>query len=244
MRVIRVRGKRAVIDITDEEMANLPEDPEEAFIALERIVRKRLHEAQAAVDENEDTTPFYRRYMSFVLPAAKHYGISGLAHWERPKPNDDYWNTYTSFIADVDYCLSALRLQKAEKVKQHSVKLDPAAKLKFRHMLAQLRETVDSLNVSVAKKEALYKRINALQEEIDRDRTRYQAFAALMIEACDDVGQAAKKLEPLVRQIERLGAAFGAEKRAEDAKPKLPPRKEPKQIEYKKNGYGDDEMPF
>ena len=123
-------------------------------------------------------------------------------------------------------------------IKQHSVALDAAAKIKLRHLLDQIRETVDKLDVSVAKKEALYNRINYLLAEIDRERTRWAAFAALMIEACDDIGQAAKKLEPVVRLVERVGAAIGVAKRAEDAQPRLPAPKTSKRIQHDKTGFG------
>ena len=86
--------------------------------------------------------------------------------------------------------------------------------------------------------------------------TRYEAFAALMIEVCDDVGEAAQRLEPVVRQVERICAAIGIAKRAEDAQARLPPPTEQRRIEHKpkskppkSNGGNfdkalDDEIPF
>ena len=120
--------------------------------------------------------------MSIVLPAAKHYGIHELSSWNQPSISAD-WDVYQAFIADVDYCVTTLRLRKIEQAAAHSVALDADTKLKLRQMLDHIRQTVDGLDISVAKKEALFKRINALQEEIERERTRWQAFAALMIEA-------------------------------------------------------------
>lgn len=128
-------------------------------------------------------------------------------------------------------------------------------KIKLGRMVAHIRETVAKLDISVTKKDALFKRINKLQDEIDRERTGWQAFAGLMIEACDDVGEAAEKLDPVVRLIERVGAALGVAKRAEEAQPRLPPRKEPRKIEpppappkrAKNGGFDkriDDEIPF
>lgn len=237
--------------ISDEEIAALPDEAEQRFVALEAIVRQRYEEACVRLGDNESAVPLQRRYMSIVLPAAKHYGIEALSSWEQPPAGAD-WQLYDAFIADVDYAITALRLKNIERRGAHSVALDADAKTKLRQMLNHIRETVDKLDISVAKKEALYKRINALQDEIDRDRTRYEAFAALFIEAADDAGEAAKRLEPVVRLIERVGAAIGVAKRSEVSQPKLPPRKEPKRIEPpkpngKKNGFDkalDDEIPF
>lgn len=236
-------------------MADLPEDAEEAFIKLESVVRERFEDQSERLDENDSSLPLKRRYMSIVLKAAQHYNIADLSNWRLPTLRDEDWQTYDAFIADVDYCMTGLRLRKAERFREHSVALDAAAKIKLRHLLDQIRETVDKLDVSVAKKEALYSRINALLAEIERTRSLWAAFAALMIEACDDTGQAAKKLEPVVRLIERVGAAIGVAKRAEDARPRLPAPKTAKRIEYDKSAKGgfssggknkalDDEIPF
>jgi hypothetical protein len=235
--------------VTDEELAALPDEPEQRFIELERIVRARYEEGVDQLRSNESNLPLLRRYMSLMLPAAKHYGISELLHWAPPQLDAD-WDFYSAFMLDVDCCITTLRLRNFEQNTRHSVALTADTKTKLREMLGHIRKTVDSLEISVAKKEALFKRINALQEEIDRDRTRLQAFAGLMIEACDDIGEAAKKLEPVVRLVERVGSALGVAKRAEDSRPRLPPRKEPKRIgsqPRKKNGFEravDDEVPF
>ena len=112
------------------------------------------------------------------------------------------------------------------------------------------------LDVSVAKTEKLYARLADLESEINRDRTRYEAVAALMIEVCTDAGEGANRLEPFVRMIERISHALGVAKIAEGSQPRLPPPREQKRIEHqpkvkppKSNGGNfdkqlDDEIPF
>jgi hypothetical protein len=248
-RLIR-RTEIDVVNITDDEIQGLPDEPEERFIALERIVRDRYEAAASRLDENESAIPLQRRYMSIVLPAARVYGIDGLSEWERPASNSTDWQLYDKFFADVDYCVTELRLLSADRARQYSVELDAAAKLKLQHLVQEIRQTIDRLDVSMAKKEKLYTRLNALQAEIDRKRTKLEAFGALMIEASGDVGESAKRLEPLVRLVERVGVAIGIAKQTEDAQPRLPPRKERKQIGKSKSSKGpseikwDDEIPF
>lgn len=235
--------------ISDEEIAGLPEDPEEAFVVLESIVRGRYEGLFERLGNNEGPVDLQRRYMSIVLPAARHYGIKDIAHWERPA-NSNSWEVFDAFIAEVDYCITDLRLKNHERARLYTVKLDAAAKIKLRHLLTEIREAVAVLDISVTKKDRLYARVNALQDEVDRERTREQAFGALMIEACDDIGEAAKKLQPVVSIIGRVGQAIGIAKRAEDAQPRLPRPKEPKRIEARKPAKKnfekdlDDEIPF
>ena len=204
--------------ISDEELDELPDDPLLRFVAIEKIVRERYERACQNIGMDDSAIMYARRYMSIVLPAALRYGIAGLKGWTRPAPQDDNWEWYNAFFADVDYSVTDIRLLRAERLKLNSVKLDASTKLKLRHLTNEIRETVDKLDVSVAKKEKLYARLADLESEINRDRTRYEAYAALMIEACDDAGEAMKRLEPIIRAVERVGAAIGIAKRAEDAR--------------------------
>lgn len=241
-------ARSEVTNISDEEIAGLPDEPEQRFVCLEAIVRQRFEDEAANLGDHESPRPLLIRYLNTILAAAKYYGIEGLMDWKRPSINSDF-EVYETFMADVDYVITTLRLRNGEQVAAHSVVLDCETKDKLRKMLNHIRETVDTLDISITKKEALFKRINSLQNEIDRDRTHYQAFAALVIEACDDVGEAAKRLEPVVRLIERIGGAIGIAKREEDTIRQLPRREQPKQIgpPSKKNGFDrscDEEIPF
>lgn len=101
--------------ISDDEIAALPDEPEQRFIALESIVRGRYEQAYAELGNNESALPIMRRYMSIVLPAAKHYGIEALSSWKQP-PIDVDWDFYNAFIADVDFCITALRLRNIERI--------------------------------------------------------------------------------------------------------------------------------
>ena len=243
-----------MVYISDEEIDALPEEPMEKFIALERIVRERYEKELTNLDENQAGIFYGRRYMAIVLPAAQECGIKGLMEWQQPSLSNESWQTYDAFIADVDFCLTKLRLRRAARIKEYSVALDGAGKAKLRHLTAQVRAIVDKLEISVAKKDRLYKRLSAFELEIDRARTPWQAFGALAIEAADDAGASANRVEPVLRAIERIGAALGVAKRAEDARPQLPKPAEAKQIEgpkksppNKRGGFDrplDDEIPF
>lgn len=222
--------------INNAEMASLSDDPMEAFVELESIVRQRYQEADDNRGNNGNGTLIMNRYVADVFPAARFYGISALSNLPRPTPND--YQALSEFMSEVDYILTDLRLRNIARAKKNSVALDAATKARFRSQLNEIRETVDKLDVPVAKREALYERINALQEEIDRERTRTQAFNALMFEVLHGISEAG---EPLVKQIERLGAAMGYAIETEASRPKLPPPKEPKRIEGPKQGYGAPE---
>ena len=100
------------------------------------------------------------------------------------------------------------------------------------------------------KREALLGKLTDLQKEVDRDRTRFDSYAALVMEVADATGEAIdrSKVQSLLNSIGRV--IWGA-KREEEELRRLPPRVEPKQIEpprappaSRKGGDMDDEIPF
>src|SRR5262249_5265026 len=99
------------------------------------------------------------------------------------------------------------------------------------------------------KKEALCSKINALANEFDRDRTRFEAFAALVIETAGVVGEATNAMEPARKLLDSIAKFFGMAKSREDANPQLPPHSEPKKIEPPRKRLplpipDDEDLPF
>jgi hypothetical protein len=243
--------------ITEAELAEQPDDDVRAFLRFEQIVRARLDKAiQDARMETAHSTEDEFDYMSCVLAAAKEYDIAELAQWKLPSVNDEHlWEICRQFRATSTHVVTQLLLRQQRRVKEYSVAFDAAAKVKLQHLLGQIRTMIDKLEVSVAKKDRLTSRLLALEREIELERTPYQALAAAMIEAADDVGEAAKRLGPVVELLERVAAVFGKCKRAEEeaGRNRLPAPQERRRIEHRKpadrqsRGFSkqiDDEIPF
>jgi len=70
---------------------------------------------------------------------------------------------------------------------------------------------LDEADVSESLRERIFKRLNKLQGEIDRNRTQVESIAEVFLSVTEAVGKGAKNLEGAVRLIERLaGALSGA----------------------------------
>jgi hypothetical protein len=126
--------------------------------------------------------------------------------------------------------------------------LNIATRQKLNHHIEQLREIFLKLEVDEKKREALLSRLVELQKEVDRDRTRFDSYAALVMEAADTTGEAIERsrVRSLLDSIGRV--IWGAKKEEEELR-RLPPRTEPKQIEppkapSRKRDDMDDEIPF
>jgi hypothetical protein len=242
-----------MIEITDEEIESLPDDDDEmAFVKFERIARIRYEEEARNWGANETPRTPMSEYMNLVVAAAKHYGIAPIDEWEETTSKPNSFQSFSAFTAAVDRTTLEIRLRSKDQSKRQSVFLDAATKLKMRHHLNQVRAMVDEAAISADKKDSLYRCISALEIEIDRDRTRMQAFYDLFIKTCTVAGEGAKAAEPLIQAVERLGAAVGIAQESA-VRPRLP-APETKKIEDKtrkeksnQNGFDkalDDEIPF
>jgi uncharacterized coiled-coil protein SlyX len=242
--------------ITDEELSNLPEDPEAAFIEYERLVRMRaLDEIQQAIDQQSSADPARLEYISHVIAAAEHYQVPALKQWQVPGASENRLaDMYQNFVSEVNFAIVQMRLKRAQRSKRYSVRFDPSTKELMRHHLRQIREIVDKLEVNEWKKNRLHARITALEDEISRDRTRFEVLMALVLEGSRTAGKAADNLGPVTKRIKDLVNIFGEAKEQEDtaAPPQLPAPEERKRIEPPKKVAPpkqdfptmDDEIPF
>jgi hypothetical protein len=246
--------------ITDDELENLPEDPELAFVQYEASLRKRIQYAIARGDGEEGSAQeLHFEYMSHVLGMVNAFDLEALKGWSMPSA-DESWEiiqgTYRQLMADVDFNNIQIRIKNARRKKVYSVALDHSAKQKIRHHLGQIKEVVDKLEVSESKKEALYSKIGALEDEVNRDRTRFDAAMALVLEVGDTAGEFGKLLKPIKEFMDSITGVIKAAKGDEEQRyPSLAAPETPKQIESPKkqlpspennNGSGDldDEIPF
>jgi len=123
-----------------------------------------------------------------------------------------------------------IQIAHGRRVRGYSVRLDPSTKSKIRHYLEKIREIVDRLEVPLPKKEALSARITALSDEVDRDRTRFDAYAGLALEMAATGGEVAQRLNPLRKFLDSIAGLLGYAKQAEDARPSLPAPHERKRL--------------
>jgi hypothetical protein len=231
--------------ISNQEIESLPVDPEQRLIEIERIVRDRLKNAKNCLSGIEDLVDLQRSYLSMALPSANHYGITAPNGSKRLRAN--HRQSFDTSLERVDCAIAELRLQNIDRAQAHSVALDVESRIKLRRLLDQINETIDQLDISARKKEVLRDRTRSLFHELDRHRTRWEAFGALMIESCDDADEASIELEPLVRLVERVGAALGNAKRLENSRSELSrasslKRVDPAELERELTEFDPDEM--
>jgi len=244
--------------ITDDELLNLPDDPELAFIQYETVLRERII---TNIDQSDGygVDEYKIEYISHVLGVAKALDLQILDGWSVPSSNSTsnaIDQDFKQLLTDVGYYTVQIRIKNARRIKKYSVSLDPAAKMKIRHHLEKIKEFVDRLDASDKKKEVLYSKITALENEVNRDRTRFDAVMALILEGAETGGEAGKRLKPFRELLDSVTGVLKAAKEIEESEsPRLSAPETPKQIpppkkqlpppdESGSSGDLDDEIPF
>lgn len=231
----------------DEVYATLPADADLAFLHLEGHFKEVL---QAEIDRAGRDAPgnvVYVEYISKVLAAITELGLQGtLSNKSVPAIEDVDYETYLNFSKDVEHLKTLLKIRKARRTQGYSIQLDALTRQKLDHHMQQLRQTFQKLE-DERKREALLNKLGALQNEVDRDRTRLDALADLTLTVAGVLDTAVEPVNKVLNSIARV--LYGAQQ--EELK-SLPAPKTPKQIPGPKISSGgrkpkqdmDDEIPF
>jgi hypothetical protein len=221
--------------MSDDSYFDLPEDRNLAFLQIERELRATLKQRLDTGEENSPWFEWYQDYANSVLGAVEALSVDGFEHLSVPANRNNYHDEYRNIVLAVDRFTLGIRVAHAQLRKQFSVALDGAAKEKIRHYLGQLKQIVDTLDVSQRKREAIISKLIALEEELERDRTRFEIVGAFIIDAATIAGQAGEQLEPWRRWVDSALRVFGLAKDEEQVSPGLPPPRRPKRIEPPKS---------
>jgi hypothetical protein len=142
-----------------------------------------------------------------------------------------------------------LEIRHGRRMQGYSVRFDAATKVRVQHHIEQLRGIFEKLEVEQDKREALFNRLNELQKEVDRERTRFDAYAALAVEVAGVIGDAVEKSKVL-DVLNAIAKVIWGSKKEEETK-RLPAPSTPKRIEAPRvptpsvrKGDMDDEIPF
>jgi hypothetical protein len=235
-------------DFGSDPYLDLPEDSELAFLQLEAHFREKCERKIKNSHQDERIDVFYVDYIAEVLAAITELGLQAEFHDRVPKIEDVDYNTYLNFNKDVKHYRTMLEIRHRRRIQGYSVRFDSAAKSKIRHHLQKVREIFDRLEVEARKKEDLFARLSDLEEEVDRDRTRFDRFAAFIISAAGVTGRGverSKLLETLDKIAEVFSNAWGYEPKRLGG-PETPKRIEPPKAPSPSNKrpVDTDDIPF
>jgi hypothetical protein len=237
------------------EIDDLSENSEEAFIVFEERLRAVL---MAERDEDRrayrDGDGYYRGsysperyYVSSILAFLDEYDLDIEVADILDLGDQAFINRFDEFFNKINYARTRLKLRKARLCSDQIdtlIIIKPNFRTEIHHNLNTIRKIINGNVSDKNKRDAIYKKIAALQSEIDRDRTTVDAVFGRLIDLSRALSDSAENLEPLVQKIERVAAALW---KGADSVPLLSKKERPKLLptpEGQPINDLDDDIPF
>lgn len=244
--------------IDDIDVSDLSNHPEEAFLAFEQKLRAAL-EGESQKDRNmysDNNGNYYgsytpeRYYVSSILAFLDEYDLKIDVPDITDLDNDIFQQHFGQFFTKINYAKTRLAFRK-KRIDSGTagtlITIASTYKEEIGKNLETIRKIVNQEVKDQNKKDAIFKKVAALQSEVDRDRTTYDALLGNALELSKTLGECAENLEPAVQKVERIFTAIG---KAAERVPALPKADRPKLISAPKDKARskvdelEDEIPF
>lgn len=241
----------------ENEYLELPDDPEEGFAVLQRRKYAKLEEAW----ENNQSRSWLpeRQYVDHLTAFDEVHALGLLTAFQNPPSNDNqFGDFFQDFRRHAEIISQKILMEAARRQKvnaENIIVLDATARQTIHTLIAAIRQRLTEMALPEELRQSLFNKLNTFASEVDRSRTRTEAFFAFAVQAARTGKQVNDELKPIQQTIDRI---FEWIEKATKLKDALPPWRERKQIEAPKKAlpspdhkpvdYGrrdlDDEMPF
>ncbi len=229
--------------IDEELFLSLPNDPEHAFALYEAHVREILG------DDSDGAWKWQSEYIQYVKAFMLVYkiDIDGIPDWS-PQGEEQFDDYVSQFIEASGIKAKASNLKRLQAIRNGIsplYSLEPKQKIEINHHLEAIRSIIAEANITPQKRDALIDRLEAFSGEVNRDRTRLDAFTAMYIfakrEAKEELAPAIEKMEKILTVLEKAVEWIGLSKSAEK---KCLPTPQKKIEDKRKSSEPDDDIPF
>ncbi|WP_395328685.1 hypothetical protein WBP06_13570 [Novosphingobium sp. BL-8H] len=215
--------------ITVEEMDELPDDPQEAFVIFEGICRRRMNAyiSNIGINDNTDADEIRIEYMTRIGAAAAAYGIVELA--------DSYYTDFNPTDFKILYrkavaAATRLNIEKRQKQKGSIVVLPSGTKERLKKHLEELRKAVATSDLGDKRKKILEGKLNAFSKELDGEKSNITVILAAVAVVAAGINQTLsgvnnfqKVIIDMPKTVEAISNLVGKESLSEQEQAALPP---------------------
>ena len=237
------------VDQEVNEYVDLPDDPEMAFAVLQQ--RKY---ADLETIWSSDEGPYWveeRRYFDTLIAFDEVHDLGILADFKNPPSDrDSFRDFFDGFCRHAEISSQKIKMEAARRVKtgaQTIVVLDATAREAIHTLINAIKEKLNELALSENKRESLFNKLNSFAAEVDRNRTRTEAFLSLAIDVARTARAVGEEIKPLQQTVDRV---LDWIEKADKWHEALPPWKDRKKIEGPPKRLSpppqdlDDDVPF
>ena len=157
--------------VSDSDYDNLPEDDDLCFVAFESKIRANM--TTMLNDDDNKSHEYYQsvksQYMTAVYAVAIECSINSLPIPDVTNKNS-FFEKYNIFELAVQGEVARIRIRGRRSIDATSVHLLENTKTKIIHHIAQLRHVIVDADLSSDKRQALSKRLDDLEKELEARR--------------------------------------------------------------------------
>ncbi|MEG3087818.1 hypothetical protein [Sphingomonas sp. PB4P5] len=170
--------------VNQDELDDLDEDHRVAFMQLVNAAQRSLSTKVSALDpdnqyEWQKAEELRYSFMNVVVAAAKRFEIEPFHSMDVPHYQNFRDGDHRQFKADLDHYVTQLILDNSLRAKRDSVEVLPRTKDQLRTYLSGLKQCIEKGNMTAAKREALLKKLDAFEAELEKRRLNMLAVARL-----------------------------------------------------------------
>ncbi|WP_176590132.1 hypothetical protein [Sphingobium sp. EM0848] len=244
--------------MSPDDYDNLPEEPEEKFIAIERTCRINLNSILRTLDENDSWSykMIQLQYMTTVSAAAAELNISGV---EYPNGHREPHLGFDDFLLQTSGAVTRARLRKATRSRPFTVQLAARTRGAVELQINKLRSIIEKADIPEARRRTLLRKLDELNSALNEPRTSFAQVGVILATLASGVAIGTSFLADAPQAIMTIQRLVGADKDAEEAersrlgpppaRPALPPPPTSglpamSQPGWKLSEDFDDEVPF
>lgn len=207
--------------ITQDELDELPEDSEAAFIEFVHISQRSLRDFTRENSVNNQTewdelNEARHSFANIVLAAAKRYGIEPFDKMEVPtiEKFDDI--KHKQFRADLDHYITQLVVGNTIRGRRDSVAIPQASRDKLRTYLGALREAVEKADLGDGKRASLLDKLSLFEKELEKRRLSLLELTRITLAIAAVPGGVWASVDVAMKLVNNVMQVIGEAKAAED----------------------------
>lgn len=199
--------------ISEQDYENLPEEPDEQFLALEKICRQNMLELITNETPNTYDEMVRLSYMSTVSAAAEELGFDSLFPYYKLVNKIE---GFSEFLLSANGLATRLRLRKAGRNPSTSVRLTNRTRGLIELQINKLREIISTSDLPREKQAALLKKLDELIYELSNTRISFSRVMAILAYVGMGVGGATGFLADAPEALTTITSLIGQDKEAEN----------------------------
>ncbi|WP_206366421.1 hypothetical protein [Sphingomonas gei] len=121
-------------------------------------------------------------FMNVILAAAKRYEVEPFYSMSVPRRGDFKDDEYDQFVFDLEHYITQLVLDNSLRSRRDSVEILPKSKDALRSYVHSLRNCIETSQLTDAKREALLKKLDSFEAELEKKRLGLLSVAKVTFE--------------------------------------------------------------